>query len=416
MPRVKLTERAIAKLPAPDPKGKPVLHWDRDLKGFAVLCSGVTTAKTYVVQRTLPGGRNRRVTIGAVNELSLEKATELAKDMLHELRHGRDPKAKKGANPTLRETLEAYLIARGPGTVRALRPASVALYRFAVEKTLLAAWLDRPLREITGDMVEDRHRAIAASISKKGDGNDGIVSANVAMRTFRTLYNFAADRTPDLPPNPVKRLRRQWFKEKRSKQTVPEEKMAAFYSAVCALPHPVQRDYLLMLMFTGMRRTECASLQWSDIDLIKRVFRVQADKTKTDQELELPMSDIVHDLLVKRRALGNAGGFVFPGKSEGRFIIGTTAPLRTVAKACGVQISAHDLRRGFITIAESCDISVYALKALVNHTLGSGVTEGYVQMKVERLREPVQRVADRIKQLCGITEVEGDNVKKLARP
>jgi hypothetical protein len=87
-----------------------------------------------------------------------------------------------------------------------------------------------------------------------------------------------------------------------------------------------------------------------------------------------------------------------------------------VAKACGVQISAHNLRRSFITIAESCDISPYALKALVNHTLGSGITEGYVQMKVERLREPVQRVADRIKQLCGITAVEGDNVKKLTRP
>jgi integrase len=414
MPTIKLTERAINKLAAPDPKGKQVLHWDRDLKGFAVLCSGKTNARTFVVQRTLPGGRNRRVTIGAVNELSLEKATELAKDMLHELRHGRDPK-KKVANPTLRETFDAYLLAREPGTVRALRPASVALYRFAIEKTL-TDWLDRPLREITGDMVEARHRAIAASISKKGDGNDGIVSANVAMRTFRTLYNFAAERTPDLPPNPAKRLRRQWFKEKRSKRTVPEEKMAAFYSAVCALPHSVQSDYLLMLMFTGMRRAECASLRWDDIDLIKRVFRVQADKTKTDQELELPMSDIVHDLLVKRRRLGDPGAFVFPGKSEGRFIIGTTAPLKAVAKACGVQVSAHDLRRGFITIAESCDISGYALKALVNHTLGSGVTEGYVQMKVERLRAPVQRVADRIKQLCGITEVEGDNVKKLTRP
>ena len=78
-----------------------------------------------------------------------------------------------------------------------------------------------------------------------------------------------------------------------------------------------------------------------------------------------------------------------------------------------MKISNHDLRRGFITIAESTDISVMALKALVNHTLGSGITEGYVQMRVERLREPVQRVADRIKQLCGITPIEADNVTKL---
>ena len=405
MPTVKLTERAISKLAAPDPSGKQVLHWDRDLKGFAVLCSGTTNVKTYVVQRALPSGRNRRVTIGACNTLSLEKASELAKDMLHDLRHGRDPKAKV-ENPTLRETFENFLAAR-----RDLRPASVTLYRFAVEKPL-AAWLDRPLREITGDMIEDKHRSIAASISK-GGVSDGIVTANTAMRTFRTLYNFASERTAGLPDNPVRRLRRQWFQEPKRERIVPEEKMAEFYRAVCKLNHPVQRDYILMLMFTGMRKSECASLRWDDIDLGKKIIRVQAANTKTGKKLDLPMSDFVHDLLVARRALGNSGGFVFPGKSQGRHIIDTRSALDEVAKVTGVKISNHDLRRGFITIAESTDISVMALKALVNHTLGSGITEGYVQMRVERLREPVQRVADRIKQLCGITPIEADNVTKL---
>lgn len=408
MPTVKLTERAISKLAAPDPSGKQTLHWDSTTKGFAVLCSGTTNTKTFIVQRTLPDGRNRRVTVGAVNDaLPLEKARSRAEDMLDNLRRGIDPK-KKIDNPTLRTTLEAYLTAR-----RDLRPASVALYRQVTEKTL-SSWLDRPLREIDGDMVEDRHRAIAAAISK-GRGSDGIVTANVAMRTFRTLYNFATERTSDLPPNPVRRLRRQWFAEPKRERMVPEEKMAAFYKAVCALPHPVQRDYLLMLLFTGMRRTECASLRWVDIDLAKRIFRVAAANTKSGRKLELPMSDLVHDLLVARRALGDAGGYVFPGKSQGKFIIGTTAPLKAVAEASGIQVSAHDLRRGYITIAESCDISVYALKALVNHAAGNDITGGYVQLKVERLREPGQRVANRFKELCGIAPVAGDNVKKLER-
>ncbi|MBY0429773.1 MAG: hypothetical protein K2Q10_01125 [Rhodospirillales bacterium] len=35
------------------PPGKQVLHWDADLKGFGVLCSGKTAAKTYVVQRDI---------------------------------------------------------------------------------------------------------------------------------------------------------------------------------------------------------------------------------------------------------------------------------------------------------------------------------------------------------------------------
>jgi hypothetical protein len=36
-----------------------------------------------------------------------------------------------------------------------------------------------------------------------------------------------------------------------------------------------------------------------------------------------------------------------------------------------------------------------------------------VQMSAERLREPAQRVADRLKSLIGIAPIEGGNVKKL---
>jgi hypothetical protein len=55
-----------------------------------------------------------------------------------------------------------------------------------------------------------------------------------------------------------------------------------------------------------------------------------------------------------------------------------------------------------VSVAESTEMSVYALKALVNHSLGGGVTAGYVQHSVERLRVPAQRVADELRRLCKI--------------
>jgi len=303
MPKLNLTLRAIDKLPAPDPSGKQILHWDTDLKGFAVLCSGTTNAKSYIAQRTLPDGRNRRVTVGAVNEISLDKAKLLAGDILQELRHGRDPK-KKIDNPTLKSTLESYLLAR-----KHLRPASVQVYR-QIERTL-APWMNLPLREIDGDMVEDRHRAIAAVISKKRGGNNGHVTANGAMKTFRNLYNFAMDRTADLPRNPVRRLKKgDWFPEPPSTRMVPEEKLPEFYLALRRLPHEVQRDYLTFLLFTGLRRTEAARLKWVDIDLVKRLINMPAAYTKPGRAFSLPMSDIVYDLLVARRALGDGRSYL----------------------------------------------------------------------------------------------------------
>ena len=44
---------------------------------------------------------------------------------------------------------------------------------------------------------------------------------------------------------------------------------------------------------------------------------------------------------------------------------------------------------------------------LVNHALGGDVTSGYVQMTTERLREPAQRVCDKMMELCGIGPAEG---------
>lgn len=404
MPKLKLTEKAIAKMPAPSPSGKQVLHWDTELKGFAVLCSGVSNARTYVVQRDMPNGKTRRLTVAAVAELPLDRARERAADMLDGLRRGIDPKVKVVA-PTLRWSLDNYLAA-----MKKLRPASVRVYR-QVERTL-EPWLDRQLQEITSDMVEERHRAIAAAIGKSGTRYSGTSTANGAMRTLRILWNFAAERA-ELPANPVRRLKRQWYDEPRRTRMVRAEDLPKFYGAVCSLQNAVARDYILLLLFTGFRRGEAATLRWDDIDLTERVIRLSAPHTKAGRKLDLPMSDLVRDLLVARRAIGNAG-FVFPGPGASGHISDTGLPLSTVEKATGIKVSAHDLRRTFITIAESADISPLALKALVNHSLGNDVTAGYVQMTTERLREPVQRVADKIKALCGIKSVGGKNVAKLA--
>lgn len=402
MPTIHLTEKTITKLPAPDPSGQQTIHWSDEMKGFGVLCSGTTNSKTYIVQRTLEHRKLRRLTVAAVNEISLDKAKVRAADMLDELRRGIDPK-KKVEDPTLRSALEAFLTAR-----KDLSPASIHVFR-QVERTL-KSWLDLPLRSITGDMIEKRHIEIAAAIAKRGK-TSGHVTANGAFKTLQLLYNFSAERVEDLPPNPVKRLKRNWYPEPPKERIVSHEKMPDFYRAMCNLPD-LQRDYLTLLMFTGMRRTEAATLLWSDIDLPNKVIRVQAANTKTRKRLDLPMSDVIFDMLVARRALGDAT-YVFPSYGKTKRIVGTTPSLRAIYTETGVLISAHDLRRGYITIAKSTEISPLALKALVNHSIGRGITARYVMMTVDRLREPVQRVADRIKELCDIKTVEGKNIQKL---
>jgi integrase len=381
MPQLKLTEKAIDRLAAPAPGGKQILFWDTDVKGLAVLCSGTTNAKTFVVQRGLKNGRTRRVTIGRTNTLSLEEAKEQAGDQINDLRHGIDPKRKLG-NPTLREALDGYLAAR-----KNLSPASIRVYR-QVERTL-AAWLDKPLREITGDMVEGRHRALAAEI--------GNFTANAALRSFGIFYNHALEQAPDLPANPVRRLKRQWYPEPPRRRKLAPAQMPAFYDAVLALDNAVQRDYLLFLMYTGCRRTEASTLLWSNVDLDEKVIHLQAADTKGKRNFDLPMSDVIYELLKARRALGNTG-HVFPSSGQSGHL--RNPGLDAVAEASGIRISCHDLRRGFVTAADKAGVSGFCQKVLVNHSTRNDVTANYNIIEEEDLRAAAQKVANKITAMC----------------
>jgi hypothetical protein len=78
--KIKITERAIARLPAPDPSGKQKLYWDSDLKGFGVLCSGATSAKTFITQGAVDG-KTRRVTLAPTNVFSVAEARQRAREV-----------------------------------------------------------------------------------------------------------------------------------------------------------------------------------------------------------------------------------------------------------------------------------------------------------------------------------------------
>jgi len=65
-----------------------------------------------------------------------------------------------------------------------------------------------------------------------------------------------------------------------------------------------------------------------------------------------------------------------------------------VTKESGIHFQLHDLRRTFVTVAESLDIPAYALKQLINHKDPNDVTRRYIVSDVNRIREPMERISE----------------------
>ena len=159
------------------------------------------------------------------------------------------------------------------------------------------------------------------------------------------------------------------------------------------------RDYLLLLLFTGLRRSEAAKLVWNNVDFQGKTITIS--DTKNNERHILPLSDFLYEMLSQRQKAAGSK-YVFPGHGAGGYIIEPRKVMAKVIEQSGISFTLHDLRRTFITIAESLDIPAYALKKLLNHKNKADVTAGYLVIDVERLRKPMQAITDHLLKLMDV--------------
>lgn len=419
MAKIKFTADAIKalELPPHGPSGatRQALYFDTLQPGLAVrVTSG--GSRVYVAQG-YAGGDTVRVKLGPTSALTLGQARNRAKQVLGEIAAGVNPNAERRADRarsvTLAEAFEAYAETRR--RAKELAPRTEYDFRrllYGAKKKdgtrkfngYLSPWRARPLASITRALVARKH---AELVQRSG------AQANYAMRMFSTVYSFARARYglagTELPENPVRVLSelKAWYRLERRSTRIQAHELKRWFAAVQGLATPATKDladavrvYLQVLVLSGHRPGELARMKRADVDLKARTFTVRGTKNRSDHTL--PMSDYLHELL-EAWLDGQKGEWVFPSEhgSCGHLV----EPKKLVAKvreASGVAFTPADLRRTFISIAESLDIPAYALKRLLNHKMANDVTAGYIVTDVERLRAPMQKVTDFILRAAGL--------------
>jgi len=394
MPSLKITKTSLKEIIKPT-TGQ-VDYFDTELAGFGVRATKETL--TFFV-RSRQRGTNKKpfIHIGAFGLYTCEQARAQATGYLQKLKEGINPHPDR--QPKVETITVADLHRQYMSTKKTLALATIRQYSSWMENHF-KDWLPLPADTITGSMVLDRLEHIEI-VNGKGQAIN-------AIKLLRSLFRFGVALHPEvLNRNPVDGVRevreRDWAKRKRRTTFIKPEDMPVWFKAVDAYDNPKGRDYLLLLLYTGLRRNEAARLKWSDLDFENKTFSFVAEKKRgerpEDDRVSMPMSEQLYDVLLKRHAVGYENEYVFPGKFPAPCLSNPDNYKRDIIAATGITFCFHDLRRTFITIAESLDIPHYSLKALLNHSMGNDVTGGYIQITPERLREPMQKIADRITEL-----------------
>ncbi len=403
----KLTKSLVDKQPFTESGQK--FYRDSELHGFGLKVGQKT--KTYIVEaRVKKTGKSIRKTIGSYEVFNPDEARAIAKKMLGKMAEGINPhdegKEAKAKSLTLEQVYQQY---KG---IRKLKPSTLKNSDYIL-KQVFSDWHDKPLSEITRDMVLKRHGEVAK--------NSGANHADNAMERLRTIYSFAIPKyrnskdEPLIKMNPVLVLSetKALSKKKRRDTLIKQTELKRWFAAVVKLENTPDsdkvesvRDLLILLILTGMRKQEALKLKWSDVDFDEEAIYLK--DTKNHLNHTVPMSDFV-TMMMRHRQSQSKGGFVFSGDSKKGYMVEPRNHLRKVIKASGVKFMLHDLRRNFITAA-SLLLPSYVAKKLVNHVDKAGdVTAGYIHYSVKMLQENTQKVTDYFLQEFGIEKPLADN-------
>jgi integrase len=397
------TVKELDKLPTPK-KGKQDIYHDNQVKGLSLKITG-SGIKIFFVRKNL-NNKKVYITIGHYPNTTIQQARNKARDNLNLLANGINPNAKAKESKlqaiTLNQVLNDYITSRGTNLKATTKSGYLSVF-----KGYLSDWKNKELLNISRDMVEQKHRKITKQSPTR---------ANTTMRLLRALFNYAmgeyetAKGEPIILHNPTQRLShiKAWNKEQRRQIIIKPYELAKWWQSLHELPthelnnkKPNQaetvRDFLIFVLFTGLRRREASNLKWADIDFIEKSFTIT--DTKNTQPHSLPLTDFLIDLLNERKA-NTSSLFIFESTTPDKPINDPKKQLAKVREISGIDFNIHDLRRTFITIAESLDIRDYILKRLMNHKDPRDVTAGYIISSVERLREPMNKITDYILEQC----------------
>ncbi len=379
----KITEQFVKAVPKPGTGSMYV--WDAAANGFGIRITA-TGKKSFVLAYRI-GGRQRRYTIGAYPDFSVEAAKTEAGKLRVGIRSGIDPlenKHRDREEPIVADLLDAYMKSDNE---RVKRPSS-----------------QRNDRDMAEKIVRPKLGRLRLTALRQQDINPCIALWKPRPTVPIASWPFSAPCLPTasgkwLTTNPAQGITK--YEEQKRECWLTEQQMERLHQALDQYPDQSPANALRLLLLTGSREMEVLKATWDQFDLEREMWRKPASHTKQKKIHHLALGSEAVELLASMAPV-NLTGPLFPGRNGPRTTL--RRAWAEVSKNAGliekqmVKVNEkmtvkhrplyriHDLRHNYASYLASANVSLPKIGQLLGHSQPA-TTARYAHLQNESQRE-----------------------------
>jgi len=245
-------------------------------------------------------------------------------------------------------------------------------------------WLDQYLNGVELQAIK-RDLLDRILIAKKAEGVENS-TANRVMEIVRAVLTKACnewewlDRVPSIRmlPEPTKRVR--WITRNEADRLIAE------------LP-PHLADMVRFSLETGLRRSNVTGLQWTQVDLTRKMAWIHPDQAKARKAIPVPLSSAAVSVL--RKQIGKHHTHVFAYKGKPITQVNTKAWRKALMRVGIEHFRWHDLRHTWASWHIQEGTPQHVLQELGGWS-SSEMVQRYAHLSNEHLAQWVDRRSDTV--------------------
>ena len=383
--RHNFTQAYLDKLPNAE-KSKRYMVYDTEVPKLAIRVTD-TGCKSFLVLK-LFNYRTLRITLGKYPEMTIFNARKKAMEELNKIAEGINPNDEKNklrSEMTLRELYNEFMERYSKKRKKSWKHDEREIPRF------LTPWFGRKLSSITTQQIQLLHERIR--------DENGLYQANHLLERLSSMYNRAIEWGWD-GKNPCVGIKK--FKTKARDRYLLHDEIPRFFRALYEDENEIVRNYILLSLMTGARKSNMLAMRWDEIDFERQIWRIP--ETKNGFSQDVPLIEQALQLLLRIRETSNSE-WVFPSPVlKDQHLQDPKKAWKRILKRAQIEdLRLHDIRRTLGSYQALMGTSLHIIGKTLGHR-SLGTTQIYARLADKPIRDSMQAAISEILKISDESE------------